>query len=114
MTYFIQSYIITLMMDMRLVSETSDLITPLTRLFARETYIEFCRRENFKTDITDDNFVSRKAMQTFLRPEACRILNQGPSGENISFSVVPLVRYSGSFAGREGDHWSPSSDGVNS
>lgn len=37
------------MIEMELVSETSDLINPWTRLSARETLIDFCRSEFFKT-----------------------------------------------------------------
>jgi hypothetical protein len=42
------SYLITLMMEMELVSKTSDFINPLTWQSARETLTEFCCHENFK------------------------------------------------------------------
>ena len=47
------------MMDRELVSETVDLINPSTRLSAIETFIEFCRRGNFKIYISETNYVTQ-------------------------------------------------------
>lgn len=44
-----RSHIITLMVEK--ISETSNFINLLTRLSARENFIEFCRRKNFKTNL---------------------------------------------------------------
>jgi hypothetical protein len=43
--------LIALRMETELVSETLDLINPLMWPSAYKTFIEFCRRENFKTYI---------------------------------------------------------------
>jgi hypothetical protein len=44
-----ESYLVALFMEMKSVSETSYFINLLTQLSTRESFIEFCRRENFKT-----------------------------------------------------------------
>ena len=66
----------TLMMET--VSETSDFITLLTRLSARENFIEFCRRESFKTYISAFAWRQRKTKQTCIemadrRPSGCTL-----------------------------------------
>ena len=46
------SLLMALMIEMKLISETSAFINLLTRLSARETFLAFCRHENFNTYIT--------------------------------------------------------------
>ena len=56
--------IIVLMMEMELVYEMLDFINTLMWLYAQQTFIEFCRCENFKTYINLSTFVDKRSQHS--------------------------------------------------